>query len=160
MAGLTQTAWVSTTVNGHLVLKCTLTQVATALYDSFTLKTPKELDPNKPWILIVNTAGTTLDGSTLPVDMWSGYDDNAALADSSGTDVTATNASEIASSIMDDVKAVKLASVIDPHYIGTRIQAASDVGGHINLSKAPYYIVNLDGTTELTAAACLIVITQ
>lgn len=158
--GLIQTDWVATTVNGHTVLKCTLTQESSAAQDSFTYKTPKELDPNKSWILVVNTAGTTIESTTLPVDMWAGYDENATLADDSGTDVSATSTSEIAAAIMDNVEAEKLASVIDPHYIGTRIQAITDVGGHINLSKAPYYIINLDGTSALTEAACLIVITQ
>ncbi len=160
MAGLTQTAWVASTVNGHLVLKCTLSQVDTGLYDSFTYKTPKELDPTKPWILYVNTAGTTIEDTTLPVDMWIGYEDNAALVDSGGIDVTATNAAEIAAAIMDDVQAEKLASRIDPYYRGTRIQAITDVPGMINLSKPPYFIINLDGTSALTEAACAIVITQ
>lgn len=158
MAGLTQTAWVATTVNGHLVLKCTLTQVDTELYDSFTYKTPKELDPTNPWILYVNTAATDLHSTTLPVDLWVGYDDNAALA--GGTGVTGTNAAEIASAIIDDVDSKKRASRIDPNYSGSRIQGTADTGGMINGSKPSYFIINLDGGSELTAGACAIVITQ
>lgn len=160
MAGLTNTEWVATTVNGHLVLKTTLTQTSTTIYDGWTKKTPKQLDTTKSFIVVVNTAGTTLDGSSLPVDLWIGYDEDAALENNSGTDVTATSTVEIASAIMDDVKAEKLASRIDPHYTGTRIQAATDTAGMINGSKPPYFILNLDGTTVLAAEDCLIVITQ
>ncbi len=161
MAGITQTNWVSSTVNGHLVLKCNLTQVSTALYDNFTLKTPKELDPTKSWILVVNTsAAATGDGAGLPVDMWAGYDDDFALADSSGTDVSVTSGFEVAGSIMDDIHSEKLASRIDPTYAGTRIQAASDTAGHINLGTAPYYAVNMDDAGELGAVTTYIVITQ
>lgn len=158
--GLANTVWTPDTVNGHLVLKCTLTQASTTIYDGWTKKTPRELDTTKPFIVYFNTAGTALDGATLPVDLWIGYDDNAALADNGGTDVTATNAAEIASAIMDNVKAAKLASRIDPHYTGTRIQAAANVGGMVNGSKPPYFIFNLDGTSTQNAADCLIVITQ
>ena len=161
MAGITQTAWVPSTVNGHLVLKCNLTQVSTTLYDNFTLKTPKELDPTKPWILIVNTLGAaTGDGAGLPVDMWAGFGEDFALADNSGTDVTVTSGFEVAGSIMDDIHSEKLASRIDPTYSGGRIQAITDTAGHINLGTAPYYVVNMDDAGELGAVTTYIVITQ
>ncbi len=159
MAGITQTAWVATTVNGHLVLQCDVSQAATELYDSFTLKTPKELDPTKSWILFVNTTAATIGTTALPVDIWAGYDDDFALA---GTvnDVTVTSGYEVAGSIMDDVYTDKLASRIDPGYSGTRVQAAADVGGIINVGTAPYYVINCDGGAELETETCHFVITQ
>ncbi|KKN17916.1 hypothetical protein LCGC14_0960950 [marine sediment metagenome] len=160
MAGITQTAWVATTINGHLVLKCNLTQVSTALYDNFTLKTPKELDPTKSWLLFVNTtAVATGDGAGLPVDLWAGYDDNFALT-GAASDVSVTSGYEVAGSIMDDVHSEKLASRIDPNYNGAVIQAATDTAGMINVGTAPYYAINMDDAGELGAVTTYIVITQ
>ncbi len=160
MAGITQTAWVATTVNGHLVLKCNLTQATTTLWDNFTLKTPKNLDTTKPWLLFVNTtAAAAGDGAGLPVDIWAGYDVDFALT-GTANDVTVTSGYEVAGSIMDDVHSEMLASHIDPNYTGARVQAATGVAGHINVGTAPYYAINMDDAGELGAVTTYIVITQ
>ena len=159
MAGITQTAWVATTVNGHLVLQCDVSQASTELYDSFTYKTPKELDPTKPWLLFVNTEVADIGTTAVPVDIWAGYDVDAALAGAT-TDVTATSAYIIKASIMDDLVSVMLASRIDPNYTGTTVQAASGVAGHVNAGTPPYFIINCNGAAELDTATCHFVITQ
>jgi len=160
MAGITQTAWVATTINGHLVLKCNLTQAASTLYDNYTLKTPKELDTTKSWILVVNTASAaTGDGAGLPVDIWAGYDVDFKLT-GNGNDVTVTSGFEVAGSIMDDIHSEKLASRIDPNYTGTTVQAATGTAGMVNVGTAPYYAVNMDDAGSLAEVTTYIVITQ
>jgi len=160
MAGLTSSAWTDKVVNGRLVLECDLVQTSSTTEDSFTLKTPQnKFDSTKSWILFVNTkTAQTLDGTTLPVDLWAGWDNAFALT--SANPPTATYGAEIASIIMDDVQAETLVARIDPNYRGTVVQAATGTAGHVNAGTPPYFIINLDGGTTLTAATCHIAISQ
>jgi len=160
MAGITSGAWTTATVNGRLVLECDVVHEAADL-DNYTLKTPANtLDPTRAWTLFVNTAAVTLDSAGLEVDIWAGYDDDFALA--SDNPPTVTSGAEVASAVMDDVKAEMLATVVDPNYTGTTVQAATDVAGHVNVGIAPYYVINLDGTSTLaeTDKICHYVIVQ
>ncbi len=165
---LTQGAWTvksvpkSSAVNAGgrkmLVMECDVT-ATTGETDAYTLKTPTALDGSKPWTLFVNTAAVTLDASGLPVDIWAGYDDDFAITGDSTT-VAATSGGEVASAVMDDVKAEQLATRVDPNYTAAVVQAVTGTGGHVNAGVAPYYAINLDGASTLNAATCHFVITQ
>ncbi len=155
---LTQSAWTEDSVNGFLVLECNVIQTASES-DSYTLKTPaRTLDPTKPWILMVNTTGATLDNATLPVDIWAGYDDDFAMSGDT-TAVIATSGGEVASAVMDDVKAEMLTTIVDPNYTGTMVAAATNTVGIVNAGTAPYYAIAIDGGT-LIAETCYFKIIQ
>lgn len=146
MAGLTSGAWTYGTVNGQLVMECDL-DVDTTISDGYTLKTPaRTLDPTKPWLLMVNTEAADMDDSTVLVDIWAGFADDFALTGDTTT-VAAASGGEIASAVMDDVKATSLTVVVDPNYHGTAVQSSANVIGIVNAGTAPYYIINLDGAT-------------
>ena len=53
---LTQGAWSVSTVNGVNIMTCDVT-ATTSENDSYTLKTPEELDGSRPWTLVANAAG-------------------------------------------------------------------------------------------------------
>lgn len=155
--GLTQTNWTESSVNGHLVLECSV--AAASVSDSYTKKTPaRTLDPTKPWILMVNTAGTNLVTGTLLVDLWAGYKDDFAMTGNT-TSVTATSGAEIVSAIMDDVQAEMLTTIVDPNYTGTIVQATTNVVGIVNAGTAPYYAIHLDGSS-LDSETCIFKIIQ
>jgi len=160
--GLTSSAWTDKVVNGRLILECDLTQASTQITDSYTLKTPaNKLDTTKSWILFVNTkTAQTLDSdvANFPVDLWGGWDDAFALT--GDTTPTATYGAEIASGIMDDVRAETLASRIDPNYTGTVVAAATGTAGHVNAGTPPYFIINIDGAATQDSKTCHIVIVQ
>ena len=157
--GLTQSAWTEDSVNGKLVLECTVT-VASAVADSYTLKTPaRTIDPALPWILMVNTETETVDNATLPVDIWAGYDDDFALSGFGGS-LVATSGGEVASDVMDDVQAEMLTTIVDPNYTGIAVQAATNVVGIVNAGTAPYYAINLDSDGALLNVTCAFKIVQ
>ncbi len=161
---LTKTAWDISVVNGHLVMECDVTHEATD-EDSYTLKTPaRTLDPTRSWILMVNTAGVTLDGSACPIDIWAGYADGFAMTGNEGGTIAANYGVEVAEAVIDDVKSVGLAVIIDPNYNGTTVQTAlsGPVLGIRNCGTAPYYAIHLDGGSAMdeTDKVCHYVIIQ
>ena len=149
---LTQGNWSTKSSNGVKVMECTVTST-TAENDSYTLRTPKSLDPTKPWTVIINAAGATIDGSTLPVDLWIGTSDDAVLAGDGGS-VAGTDAYEF-KSIEADVKASVGAVTCDPNL------AIADVTDTlVRVPVAPCYIFNLDGASTLAAVDCKWIIIQ
>lgn len=162
---LTKTAWDISIVNGHLVMECDVTHEA-ADEDSYTLKTPvRTIDPTRSWILMVNTAAVTLDGSACPIDIWAGYTDAFAMTGDGGGTIAANYGVEVASAVIDDAKAVGLAVIIDPNYNGTAVQTAvgaQPVIGIRNCGTAPYYAIHLDGGSAMdeTDKVCHYVIIQ
>ena len=82
---LTQGAWSTSTVNGTNVMTCTVT-ATTSEIDSYTLITREELDGSRPFTLIANAAGATLDGSTLPVEICVGTSSSCLLYTSDAAD--------------------------------------------------------------------------
>ena len=156
---LTQGAWTVRTIGKNLVLECDVT-ATTAENDAYTLKTPKgSIDPTRPWILMVNTAAATLDGTTLPVDIWAGYADDFAITGNDST-LGATSGGEVASAIMDDVQAEALVVTVNPDRTAAKVQAVTNTAGEVNAGVAPYYAINLDGAGTLDAATCHFVIIQ
>jgi hypothetical protein len=156
---LTQGAWTETSVNGMTVFSCDVTATVSE-NDAYTLKTPVSLDGSKAWTLHVNTAGATLDGSALPVDVWGGWSDDFALTGDAGT-VAATDGGETRSAVIDDVKGVANAVIVDPSYTGAAVQSTlAGVRGIVNAGVYPYYAINLDGASTLAAATCTFKIVQ
>lgn len=157
--GLTQSAWSEDSVNGKLILECTVV-VASAVADSYTLKTPlRTLDPTLPWILMVNTETETVDNATLPVDLWAGFADDFALSGFGGS-VVATSGGEVASVVMAAVEAQMLTTIVDPNYTGTMVAANTNVVGIVNAGTAPYYAINLDSDGALLNVTCAFKIVQ
>ena len=150
---LTQGAWSTTTVNGTNVMTCTVTTSATPENDSYTLKTPEALDGSKPWTLVANSAGATLDGSTLPVEIWLGTSSSAALSGDAGS-VAGTDA-YVFKDIIADVKASVGTCICDPN-----LNTADVANVHVKVPAAPYYILHLDGASTLPAEDCTWIIIQ
>jgi hypothetical protein len=148
---LTQSEWSVKTVNKHLVMSCTVA-ATTAEYDAYTLKTPKDLDPTKPWILSVVTSATP-DGSALPLDLWVGYADDFALTTEP---VSATSGYQF-KSIFDDivlaVTPIEYCFYMDPESPVADVVTVAAIasGPKVRVPVAPYYIFNLDGTSTLNA---------
>ena len=156
---LTQGAWTSKTVNGKLVIECDVVQT-TGENNAYTLKTPSTLDTTKPFILMVNTDGDTLDGSALPVDIYAGYDTDFAVTGDAGT-MGATSGGLIVADVIDDVKSVANSVRIDPNYTGAKVQSTlAGVRGVVNCGTPPYFAFDLDGASTLTAGTCHWVIIQ
>lgn len=148
---LTQGAWSVSTVNGTNIMTCDVTATVSE-NDSYTLKTPEELDGSKPWTLVANAAGATLDGSTLPVEIWLGTSSDAAL---SGDDApTGTDAYNF-KNIIADVKAAVGTCICDPN-----LNTADVSNVHVKVPAAPHYILHLDGASTLAAATCTWIIIQ
>ena len=151
---LTQGAWSSKEVNGRTVTTCTVTATTAEEY-SATLKVPKRmLDVTKPFTLTVNTAGTTLDGSALPVDIYAGYSDAFTLGVVTST-LTVTDGFLLNADIIADVKSAVGSVIVDPY-----LNIADDADDIVRGACVPYYGFVLDGASTLAAEACIFVITQ
>ncbi len=157
-------AWTSSTINGRTVLECDTT-VTSSDNDAYTLKTPAgKLDTTRPWILMVNTGGVTIDNQALAVDIWAGHADGFVMSGNDGTvAVTTGSGYEVLSAVIDDVKSVGLAVIVNPNYNGALVQTAlsGPVEGICNPGKAPYYIINCDGQGTFSGSVtCHYVIIQ
>ncbi len=153
--GLTQSAWDDQSVNGLLVLTCTVLQTSTET-DAYTLKTPaKTIDGTKPWSLYY-WASATADGQALPVDIWLGYEDNFALS-GQGASVVATSGAFYKQILDDGVLAIvnfEYGHLFDPnlHKADVVTVAAIASGFKANIPAAPYYAFNINGGSTLNNA--------
>jgi hypothetical protein len=151
---LTQGAWTNgETVNGRVVWYCDVT-ATTAEQISATLKTPKGLDTTKSFTLLVNTEGATLDGTTLPVDIYGGYSEDFALSVVTTT-LTVTDGFLLNPDVMADVQSAVGAVIIDPN-----LNIADDADDIVRGQAVPYYGFVLDGAGTLNAATCRFMIIQ
>ncbi len=150
---LTQNDWIEKTVNGRYTAKCTIT-ATTAEEFSATLKTPRGLDTTKAFTLTVNPAGTTLDGSTLPCDIYGGYDDDFALGVVTST-LTVTSGFLINAAAIADVKSSIGSVIIDP-----LLNIADDPDDIVRGATVPYYGFVLVGASSLAAEDAVYIITQ
>lgn len=117
--------------------------------DAYTLKTPKNLNPTKPWALLFVPAAAA-DGTTLPMDLWIGYADSFALT-GDGASVAATSGAFF-KNIVDDVQAAVARSIMfDPNATQADVVAIATGGLRIKPPVAPYYIFNLNGGSTLNA---------
>jgi hypothetical protein len=149
---LTQTAWTVTTVNGRTKMQCSVT-ATTAENDAYTLKTPKQLNPYKPWTLILSTSAAS-DGAAVPADIWCGTGDDFAISGNDGT-VAATSGFNY-KVIMDDIgyaAATTSAWLMDPFLPVADVvtDAAKATGLKVKIPVCPYYAFNLDAGSAMLA---------
>ena len=149
---LTQGNWsVEGSFNGVTTWTSTVTVGATET-DAYTLRTPIGLDTTRPWTLLVNTAGTDLDGQAVPVDLWVGTAENAALSGQGGS-VAGTNAynfKQIIADVDPDAGVAPTACLMDP-----TLTTADVANVHVRIPVGACYILNLDGGSTLLAADCI-----
>lgn len=150
---LTQGTWKESTVNGHYVAYCDVVQT-TAESKSATLKTPDGLDTSKPFLLVVNSAGKTLDDEALPVDIYAGYSTNFAL-EVDGATLAVTDGILLNADVIADVKGAVGSCIVDPN-----LQIADSAGVIVRGGNVPYYGFVLDGAGALAAETCRFVIFQ
>lgn len=153
-----QGAWSFQTINNQMVFTATLT-ATTSETDSVTAKTPDELDPTKPWVLIVNAAGTDISDGTDPVDIY-GATSKTFTSTSEGGTATVTGGNIVADSVMDGVSDEALVTIVDPNYTGAVVQGVTGTVGHVNAGTAPNYIINIDGGAVRKAADTIFIILQ
>lgn len=142
---LTQGAWTYRTERGLAVFQCDVVQTASE-NDAYTLALPEQFDGNRPFTVIANAAAATLDGSTLPVDIYVGYQSNFAITGDAAT-IAATSGVLLIADVIADVKSAAGAYSYDP-----RNTAAA--------ANAPYFAFNLDGASTLTAGTCRWIVIQ
>ncbi len=153
--GLTQSAWAESSVNGLLVLTCTVLQTSTET-DAYTLKTPaRTIDGTRPWELYY-WASATADGEAMPIDIWLGYEDNFVLS-GQGASVVATNGGMYKQIIDDGVLAIvnfEYGHHFDPNLGVADVVAAASIASGLkaNIPAAPYYAFNIDGGGTLNDA--------
>ncbi len=152
---LTQSAWTEETVNGFLVLTCTVLQTSTET-DAYTLKTPANtVDGTRPWRLS-HTSSAAPETGAMPVDIWIGYDDDFALSGQDTSLVAASGA--FYKSINDEgqgaILDVEYSYLIDPNLGITDVVTVAAIasGYKVNVPAAPYYAFNFDGTSVLADA--------
>jgi len=150
---LTQGAWTETTVNNHYVAQCDVV-ATTAESISATLKTPTGLDTSKSFLLIVNSEAATLDGATLPVDIYAGYSDSFALS-VAGAVLTVTDGVLLNPDVIADVQTAAGATIVDPN-----LNIADDADDLVRGQEVPYYGFVLDGASTLAAATCRFMVIQ
>lgn len=150
---LTQGEWSVNTVNDHLVLICDVVQTVAEEY-SATLKTPKELDTTKSFVLIVNSEAVTLDGDTCPVDLYGGYADTFDLSVTTST-LTVTDGFLLNPDIMAAVESSVGVVIVDPN-----LNIADDADDIVRGASIPYYGIVLDGGDTLLAVTVRFIIVQ
>jgi len=156
---LTKGNWSKYTANNITFWECDVTQT-TGENDNYT-KVIDFIDPMKPWILMVNTAGASLDDAALPVDIWGGWTTAGLTGNDTTVAWTSADGGEIASAVIDDVKTVGNAIVINPNYTGAKVQSTlAGVRGVVAVPAMPYYAINCDGAGALLAATCHYVVIQ
>lgn len=157
---LTKGAWTTSTVNKRFVATCTVT-AQTSDNDIYTLKTPTGLDPTKPWVLVVNSAGATLDATVaaIPLDVYIGYSDTFALT-GNDTTVAATGGSLFKAGVIDDVRTAAQTVLFDPNLAQSEVTAIATGGLKCKAPIAPYYIFNANCASAVSAGDCTFKIIQ
>ncbi len=152
---LTIGEWTLSSENGIAVWSCTVT-ATTADYDIYTNRTPKGLDPHKPWTLVLNSEATSVDGEAVPVDLYVGWIDSCALTLNHSP--TITGGVLYKADIMDDVDLLCTAILMHPNLTVAEDVAAQEAKMYVPV--APYYLINLDGNTALEAVSVTFKILQ
>ena len=146
---LTQSAWTGKTVNGRVVLTCNVAGTDDA--DITTVRTPKELDPERPWSLAVYINEDLSASGSAAVDIWGGYSDTCSLATADvGTDciLVHANSNDL------DAGGTQVINVF-PGINGTLTQVTNASPGTALIPPFPYYIINVDLSSTLQDAATI-----
>lgn len=151
---LTKSAWTEKTVNGYLVLTCTVI-ATTAENDAYTLKTPaNSVDGRRPFVVLLQCS-VTPDAVALPVEIAIGHGDNFAVT-GDGATLGATNGA-IFKQLLDDcvlaVPNLEYAFLIHPDLGVADVVAIASIasGFKVNVPPSPYYAFNLNGGSTLAA---------
>jgi len=152
---LTIGEWTPSSENGVTVWSSTVTATTDDL-DLYTKRTPKGLDPHKPWTLVLNSAATSVDGQAVPVDLYIGWVDSCALTLNNAP--TITGGVLYKADIMDDVDLLCTAILMHPNLTVAEDVAAGAAKCYVPV--APYYLINLDGATALEAVSVTFKILQ
>lgn len=159
---LTRGAWTTRTIqrNGSYFIVGTCSVTATTAENDAYTKAITFLKPDKKWNMHINTAGTTLDGTSLPVDIWATpyttkeyasmdmVGDGASVALTTDGTASGSNIGYVLNSaIIATVHNTAAVKVYDP--MGTAAHAPSVT-----------YFINLDGAGTLSAAICKYIVFQ
>lgn len=156
---LTQGNWSKTSANGCNVWQCDVVQT-TSENDNYT-KVIDFINPNKPWLLIVNSAAASLDDAALPVDIWGGWSSAGLTGNDSTVAWTGGAGALLANGVMDDAKSTALSVKCDGAItVAPVVSTLAGVRGYVAPAPMPYYVINLDGAGALLAATCHFVIVQ
>jgi len=160
--GLVSGAWTTSTVNKMFKAECTVTYT-TEETDAYTLKTPKQLDGSKPFMLFIASAATP-DGQALPFKMWVGFSESFVVS-GQGASVVATDGAywkQLSDDVVLAVTTVKHGFLIDPNLAVADVVtvAAIATGLKVKSPKVPYFAFHLDGGSTLAATNTTFTIIQ
>jgi len=148
---LNQSAWSAAPVNKHTVYTCTVAGTDDA--DVMTVRTPKTLNTNKPFSLIVYVPEDLSASGTAALDIWGGVSDSCSLA----TADAGTDAYLIAALSADlDSGATQVTHVYPGQLAGGLTQVVNSASLNVVvLPPYPYYIFNVDLSATLQDAATI-----
>tara|TARA_R110002110_G_scaffold3483_7_gene17774 strand:- start:266 stop:808 length:543 start_codon:yes stop_codon:yes gene_type:complete len=151
---LTKSVWVKTSGSGFNKWECTVVQT-TGETDSYTLKTPSELDGSRQWSMAMSAAATA-DAEAIPLDLWAGYNSDFAISGDSTTVTAGSNGYNVQQIIDDCVLAVttlKYSWIFDPELPVANVVTVAAIANGLKVRTpiAPYYAFNLDGGSTLAA---------
>lgn len=149
---LTQGNWSkTTTANGYSVWECDVT-ATTAENDAYT-KVIDFINPEKPWYLIANTAGATMDASALPIDIWVGWTNSGLTGDAGTVAWTSGYGCQAAAGVIDDAKSTAVSVKVIPGLTVAPVASTlAGVRGYVCVTPAPYIALNANGGSTLNAA--------
>ena len=152
---LTQGAWVESVTDGIYQAYCDVTSTD-AEFIHATEKTPVGLDTTRPFLLIANSAGATLDATdaAIPVDVYVGIDSTFALSVTTSA-VTVTAGSLIANNMIADVRTAVGNVIVDPGLL-----SANAAGVICRGVSGLRYGFTATAASELSAATCRFIVTQ
>ena len=154
---LTQSAWTSATVNGFMVLTCTVAATTSEQY-GYTLKTPANLiDGRRPFTVFLQCSADPDAAQNPLVSIAIGYADNFTMGTTAGTSLTGLVGGSTYKQLLDDcgaaVDPVTYSFLIHPDLGVADVVtlAAIAAGFKANVPPAPYYAMNLHSATKLDA---------
>ena len=159
---LTRGSWTVSTIyrNGKKFLRAECTVTATTAENDAYTKAITFLDPTKKWTAFINTAGTSLDGTSLPVDIWASAfttDDYASMdmvGDGASVELTSDGTAS-----GSNIGYILNASIISTVHNTVAVKVYDPMGTAAH-GPMPTYFINLDGGSTLAAAACKYVLIQ
>jgi hypothetical protein len=147
---LVKGAWVEKTVNKRYVATCRVSGDTTE-NDLYTLKTPANLNPTKPWTLIVAVSEDLTSAGTSALDIYGGFSDNFAITGNDATVAATDGALAVAISTDVDAGGMFMVKVVPGDNGG--LTQVTTLPATVILPPLPYYAFNIDCTAVLQDAA-------